>query len=70
MTEISCQYLIPLVDVGTEISLGAAGVQSVDARVSYVAPGRMCLLCSGIVSEERVRLEGLSAEEKARVLAM
>jgi hypothetical protein len=35
-----------------------------------VAPGRPCLLCSGIVSTERVRLEGLGDEELHRVIAM
>jgi hypothetical protein len=30
----------------------------------------VALLCSGIVSEERVRIEGLEPDEKVRVLAM
>jgi len=70
MTEVSYQYLIPYIDLGTEIGIDELGVQSLDSRVSYVAPGRACLLCSGIVTEERVRIEGLQVDEKARVLAM
>lgn len=70
MTEICYQYLIPYIDLGTEIGFGDSGVQSVDSRVSYCAPGRICLLCSGIILEERVRLEGLAPDEKNRVLAM
>ena len=70
MTEVAYQYLIPYIDLGTEIGIDGLGVQSLDSRVSYVAPGRACLLCSGIVSEERVRIEGLEPDEKARVLAM
>lgn len=70
MTQVCYQYMIPLIDLGTEISIGDAGIQSVDARVSYIAPERACLICSGIVSEERVRIEGLSGDEKSRVLAM
>lgn len=70
MTEVAYQYLIPYIDLGTEIGIDDLGVQSLDSRVSYVAPGRACLLCSGIVSEERVRIEGLEPDEKARVLAM
>jgi molybdopterin/thiamine biosynthesis adenylyltransferase len=70
MTEVAYQYLIPYIDLGTEIGIDDLGVQSLDSRVSYVAPGRACLVCSGIVSEERVRIEGLEPEEKARVLAM
>jgi molybdopterin/thiamine biosynthesis adenylyltransferase len=70
MTEVALQYLVPYVDLGTEIGIDDLGVQSLDSRVSYVAPGRACLLCSGIVSEELVRIEGLEANEKARVLSM
>lgn len=70
MNEVAYQYLIPLIDLGTEISLDENGVQSVDSRVSYVATGRPCLLCSGIISEERLRVEGYAIDEKERVLAM
>lgn len=70
MTEIAYQYLIPFIDLGVEISIGASQVQSVDSRVSYVAADKACLICSGIVSEERLRLEGLATSEKERVLAM
>jgi molybdopterin/thiamine biosynthesis adenylyltransferase len=70
MTEVAYQYLVPYIDLGTEIGIDDLGVQSLDSRVSYVAPGRACLFCSGIVSEERVRIEGLQPDEKARVLAM
>ena len=45
-------------------------VQSLDARVSYVGPGRPCLFCSKVIAQERIRLESLNAEEQARVLEM
>ncbi|HZS04819.1 MAG TPA: ThiF family adenylyltransferase [Blastocatellia bacterium] len=67
LTEVAYQYLIPYIDLGTEVG---AGVQSLDARVSYVAPGRPCLICSGIVSQQRVTLEGMEPDEQARILAM
>ena len=70
MTEVAYQYLIPYVDIGTEIGIDESGVQSLDSRVSYTAPSRPCLLCSGIVSEERVRIEGLESDERERVLSM
>jgi hypothetical protein len=70
LTEVAYQYLLPYIDMGTEIGLGEDSVQSVDSRVSYCASGRPCLLCSGIVSEEQVRLEGLGDAERQRVLAM
>jgi len=70
ISEVSQQYLIPYIDLGTEIGVGENGIQSLDSRVSYVTPGRACLLCSGIISIERVRLEGLSDEELDRVIGM
>ncbi|MDT5272783.1 MAG: hypothetical protein QOH49_4969 [Acidobacteriota bacterium] len=70
LCEFSQQYLIPYIDLGTEIGVGEDVVQSLDSRVSYVAPGRPCLLCSGIVTAERVRLEGLSEDELERVIGM
>lgn len=70
MSEASHQYLIPYIDMGTEIGLNDEQVQSLDTRVTYCAPGRPCLVCSGIVDLDQVRLEGLSNEERDRVMAM
>jgi len=70
MCEVAYQFLIPLIDIGTEIGLSDMQVQSVDTRVSLVGPGRPCLICSGVVSRDRVRLEGYSEIEQDRVLKM
>jgi ThiF family len=70
LCELTYQYLIPYIDLGTEISVGGSEIQSLDSRVSYVAPGRPCLLCSRVVSNERVRLEGMADAERDRVIAM
>jgi molybdopterin-synthase adenylyltransferase len=70
MCEVAFQFLIPLVDIGTEIGLSDTQVQSVDTRVSLVGPGRPCLICSGVVSRDRVRLEGYGDIEQDRVLQM
>jgi molybdopterin-synthase adenylyltransferase len=70
LCELSYQYLIPYVDLGTEIGAGENGIQSLDSRVSYVAPARPCLHCSGIISNERVRLEGMTEGERDRVISM
>jgi hypothetical protein len=70
LCEAAYQYLIPYIDIGTEIGVAEERIQSLDSRVSYVAPGRACLVCSGIVSMERVRLESLSEEERDRVISM
>jgi hypothetical protein len=69
LSEFSQQFLVPCIDVGTEIGITDV-VQSLDSRVSYIAPGRPCLVCSRIVSLERVRLESMNDVERARVISM
>lgn len=69
LSEFSQQFLVPCVDLGTEIGITDI-VQSLDSRVSYIAPGRPCLVCSAIVSTERVRLESMNDAERARVINM
>jgi len=68
ISHINTRY--PYIDLGTEIGATDEEIQSLDSRVSYVAPGRPCLICSGVVSLERVRLEGLEDKEYKRVIAM
>ncbi|MGA3211045.1 MAG: hypothetical protein ABSD20_07030, partial [Terriglobales bacterium] len=70
LCEVAYQYLIPLIDMGTEIGMANDEVQSLDTRVSYVAPGRACLQCAGVIKPESVALEGLSTPELERVLNM
>jgi len=70
LCELANQYLIPYIDLGTEIGVRENEIQSLDSRVSYIVPGRPCLLCSGVVTNERIRLEGLEPAERDRVIAM
>ena len=70
LCELANQYLIPFIDLGTEIGIRENEIQSLDSRVSYVAPGRPCLLCSGVVTNERIRLEALEPAERDRVIAI
>lgn len=70
LCQASYQFIIPYIDLGTEIGVVDGEVRSVDSRVSYVAPGRACLVCSGVVSAERVALEGFEETERDRVIAM
>ncbi len=64
------QYLIPLIDLGTEIGLNDTELQSLDTRVSYLAPGRACLMCAGVIRRARIALEGHSDEELDRIIDM
>jgi hypothetical protein len=70
LSEVSYQYLIPLIDLGTEIGASDTEIQSLDARVSLVGPGRPCHLCSRVITQERIRLESYDPAEQDRVLAM
>lgn len=70
LCELANQYLIPYIDLGTEIGICENEIQSLDSRVSYVTPDRPCLLCSGVVTNERIRLEALEPVERDRVIAM
>jgi len=70
LSEVAYQYLIPLIDLGTEIGASNGEIQSLDARVSLVGPGRPCLLCSRVITQERIRLESYHAAEQDRVFAM
>jgi hypothetical protein len=66
ISEVAYQFLVPVVDLGTEITAHEGQIQSIDARASISGPGRPCLLCAGVISAERVRLEGLADAEKQR----
>jgi len=70
LCEVAQQYLIPYLDLGTEIGAVADAIQSLDARVSYIGPDRPCLKCAKIISEEQIRLEGYGEAERARVVGM
>ena len=47
LCELSYRYHRPYIDVGSEIGGDKKGIVSLDARTSYVAPGRFCLQCRG-----------------------
>ncbi len=70
MSEVAYQYLIPYIDLGSEVGATETDVQSVDARVSLVGPGRPCLVCSKAIRYDGLRPEGLEDDEKPRVLRM
>lgn len=72
LSEFAYRYLIPYIDLGTEIGTDTEGTRivSLDARVSYVAPGRWCLRCSGYVNPKRVALECSEKSEGERVVAL
>lgn len=70
LCEVSFRYLVPYIDIGSEIGGDDDGIVSVDSRVSYVAPGRHCLMCSGVVTPRRLRFESHTEGERKREIAL
>lgn len=64
------QHLVPYIDVGAEIGGDAEGIVSTDARANYVASGRWCLRCAGLVTPRRLRFESLTGAERKREIAL
>lgn len=70
LCEVAFRYLLPYIDVGSEIGGDDDGIVSVDSRVSYVAPGRHCLMCAGVVTPRRLNFESLTESERERKIAL
>jgi hypothetical protein len=70
LCKYSYRHIVPYIDVGTEIGGDQEGIVSTDARTSYVAPGRWCLRCAGLVNARRLTFESLTAEERGRQKAL
>jgi hypothetical protein len=70
LSALSYRYLLPFIDVGSEIGGDEDGIVSVESRTSYVAPGRHCLMCAGIITPRRLRFESLTAGERRREIAL
>jgi hypothetical protein len=64
------QHSVPYIDVGAEIGGDDEGIVSTDARVNYVAPGRWCLRCTGLVTPRRLEFESLTGAERKRKIAL
>lgn len=64
------QHNVPYIDLGAEIGGDEEGIVSTDARVNYVAPGRWCLRCTGLVTPRRLAFESLTGAERKRKIAL
>jgi hypothetical protein len=70
LCELSYRYLLPYIDIGSEIGGDEDGIVSLDSRASYVAPGRHCLMCTGIVTSRALHFESLTHAERQRQIAL
>ena len=64
------QHVVPYIDIGAEIGGDKEGIVSTDARTNYVATGRWCLRCTGLVSPRRLAFESLTGAERKRKIAL
>jgi hypothetical protein len=63
-------YLLPFIDVGTEIGVGAGTVDACTARTSYVSSDGPCLVCSGVVDVSALAEESMAPEERERIASL
>jgi len=64
LQQISYQYLIPCIDVGSTITAAKGEIKGVHGRVQMLSPGLACFTCSSLLNSEEVRRDMLSPEER------
>lgn len=64
LQQVSYQYLIPCIDIGTTITTNDGTVTGIFGRVQMLSPGHACLSCSGLLNPEEVRRDMMSAFER------
>lgn len=66
LNRIAYRYCIPTIDLGTVFRVDGAGAIIGDAgRVVVIGPGRPCLACWGHIDSKALRIESLSADDRA-----
>jgi hypothetical protein len=67
LNRFSYENAVPVIDMGTAFRVDNAGVVTGAAgRVVVIGPGRRCLGCWGHIDPNRLRIESLSPEDRAR----
>jgi hypothetical protein len=70
MNRLSYEKAILLFDMGSAFRVGDDGqIESSGGRVVIAGPGRPCLACWGHIDPNRIRIESLSPEDRAREAA-
>lgn len=64
LQQISYQYLIPCIDVGTTIAASEGSVTHIYGRVQLLAPGHACFTCSSLLDPNEVRRDMMSDFER------
>jgi hypothetical protein len=64
LQQVSYQYLIPCIDMGTAIAVRNGRVTHIYGRVQLLAPGLACFTCSGLLNASEVRRDMMTAFER------
>ncbi len=63
--QVAYQHLVPTIDMGVSITVGAEGVSHITGRVQMLTPGATCLTCTGALDGEQIRREMMTPEQRA-----
>lgn len=71
LNQLAYERLVPVIDMGTAFRVDpVSGRMTGDAgRVVVMGPGRRCLACWGHIDPDALRVEAMSAEERAGLVA-
>lgn len=64
LQQISYQYLIPCIDMGTVLVATGGKISHISGRVQLLSPGLACFTCGGLLNSEEVRRDMLTAFER------
>lgn len=64
LQQVSYQYLIPCIDMGTTITVRDGRVTHIYGRVQLLAPGLACFTCGGLLDANEVRRDMMTAFER------
>jgi molybdopterin/thiamine biosynthesis adenylyltransferase len=64
LQQVSYQYLIPCIDMGTTIVVAENRIMHIYGRVQLLAPGLACLTCSSLLNANEVRRDMMTAFER------
>ncbi len=68
LNQIAYQFLIPTVNMGVRLDVRSGRLIGAAGSIQVLRPGAACLWCAGLLDPERIRAEGLSVQERERLL--
>ncbi|MFN4349991.1 MAG: HesA/MoeB/ThiF family protein [Hylemonella sp.] len=64
MQQVAYQYFIPMIDMGSTITVRDGEVTGIFGRVQLLAPGLPCLWCSNLLNAEEIRRDMMTDGER------